>query len=67
MDQGVWRATVHGIARIWTQLSNIHTPMEVKSVSGVDKGKCISRTISCFTKLLRLMIVYFSHNLNTFW
>ena len=25
MDKGVWRATVHGIARIWTQLSNTHT------------------------------------------
>ena len=62
MDKGVWRATVHGIARIWTQLSNTHTHThtEMKSVSGVDKGKRISRTISCFTKLLRLMIVYLS-------
>ena len=24
MDRGVWRATVHGVAKIWTRLSNFH-------------------------------------------
>ena len=24
MDGGAWRATVHGVAKSWTQLSNIH-------------------------------------------
>ena len=25
MDRGAWRATVHGVAKSWTQLSNEHT------------------------------------------
>ena len=24
MDRGAWQATVHGIAKSWTQLSNLH-------------------------------------------
>ena len=26
MDRGAWQATVHGLAKIWTQLSNETTP-----------------------------------------
>ena len=25
MDRGIWWATVHGVAKSWTQLSNTHT------------------------------------------
>ena len=25
MDRGAWQATVHGITKSWTQLSNIHS------------------------------------------
>jgi len=25
MDRGAWKATVHGVAKNWTQLSNQHT------------------------------------------
>ena len=25
MDRGAWKATVHGVAKSWTQLSNIYT------------------------------------------
>ena len=25
MDRGAWRATVHGVAKSWTRLSNEHT------------------------------------------
>ena len=25
MDRGAWQATVHGVSKIWTQLSNEHT------------------------------------------
>ena len=24
MDRGAWQATVHGVAKSWTQLSNLH-------------------------------------------
>ena len=27
MDRGAWRATVHGVAKSWTQLSTQHTHM----------------------------------------
>ena len=26
MDRGAWQATVHGVAKSWTQLSNFHFP-----------------------------------------
>ena len=26
MDRGTWQATVHGLAKIWTQLNNETTP-----------------------------------------
>ena len=29
MDRGAWRATVHGVAKSWTRLSNSHTHMKV--------------------------------------
>ena len=25
MDRGAWRATIHGVAKSWIQLSNQHT------------------------------------------
>ena len=28
MDRGAWRATVHGTAKSWTQLSDFHFPKE---------------------------------------
>ena len=28
MDRGAWRATVHGVAKSWTQLSNFHFLLE---------------------------------------
>ena len=29
MDRGAWQATVHGVTKSWTQLSNFHTNMGV--------------------------------------
>ena len=26
MDRGAWQATVYGVAKSWTRLSNSHTP-----------------------------------------
>ena len=28
MDRGVWRATIHGVARSWTRLSDLSTQTE---------------------------------------
>ena len=33
MDTGAWRATVHGVTKSWTQLSDMHTNTHHVSVS----------------------------------
>ena len=37
MDRGAWWATVHGIAKSWTQLSNSHTHIQVKYERTIGK------------------------------
>ena len=42
MDRGAWRATVHEVAKNWTQLSNQHTQTsqenQLKLLEIMDKG-----------------------------
>ena len=45
MDRGTWQATVHGVTKSWTQLSDFH-------VTG-----CMIRA-SCFTTLSFVFITY---------
>ena len=35
MDRGAWRATTHGIAKSWTQLSNLAC---IKNIGGFPGG-----------------------------
>ena len=32
MDRGLWRATIHRVAKSWTQLSDFYTPMPIVGV-----------------------------------
>ena len=43
-DRGSWRATVHGIAKSWTRLTNTTTLLQVFAI-----GRCV---ISCFCACL---------------
>ena len=37
MDRGAWRATVHGVAKSWTQLSSYHALKARKIINYVKK------------------------------
>ena len=39
MDTGAWRATVHGVEKSWTQLSNFHFHKEPWVFPGAADGK----------------------------
>ena len=39
MDRGAWQATVHGVAKNWTQLSNFHFTLRVNSKVAVKGEK----------------------------
>ena len=38
MDGGAWQATVHGVAKSWTQLSNFTTTI-TKNIQGQNRRK----------------------------
>ena len=53
MDNGAWQATVHGVAKSWTQLSNQHT-FWVENI-GLRKKNCGKITgLRCQAKVLEL-------------
>ena len=40
MDRGAWQATVHGVAKSWTRLSDFHVTLHlVKMVEVASNGK----------------------------
>ena len=52
-DKGAWQATVHGVAKSWTQLSNQHT-FWVEKI-GLRKKNCGKITgLRCQAKVLEL-------------
>ena len=41
MDRGAWWATVYGVAKSWTQLSNTHThPHTHKLTAAIEDSHC---------------------------
>ena len=55
-DKGAWQATVHGVAKSWTQLSNQHT-FWVEKI-GLRKKNCGKITgLRCQAKVLELNFI----------
>jgi len=48
MDRGVWQATVHGITKSWTLLSDYHIQSSLWSNSHICTQKNIALTIWIF-------------------
>ena len=59
MDGGAWQATVHGIAKSWTRLSNFTTTTTKFHKSPVIKE--ISPEYSLERLMLKLKLQYFGH------
>ena len=45
MDRGAWRATVHGVAKSWTQLRTYHSTLGFEN--------CLCGTVSLVTQMVR--------------
>ena len=50
MDRGAWRATVHGVAKSWTQLKLLSTAEH--SISNFHENSCISSYLKFISELL---------------
>ena len=42
MDRGAWQATVHGVAKSWTQLNNFHFTSNLMQSKALIKKKSIN-------------------------
>ena len=58
MDRGAWKATVHGVAKSWTQLSNFHFHFSLYVYS------CHLYLISSASVRFRLFLSFFSPSLH---
>ena len=46
MDRGAWRATVHGVAKSWTRLSNFTFFRTLSTSTGMGVLACLSASLS---------------------
>ena len=54
MDRGAWWATVHGVAKSWTSLSDLRTPQNVMLTS----QSCNRRSLTHVTCLSKGLVHY---------
>ena len=45
MDSGAWEATVHGVAKSWTQLSNLHSILKSRDVTLPTKVRTVKAMV----------------------